>query len=86
MEEPTQKLTLVDKKKLSVNGVQEIISFDESQVVLHTCLGTLRIQGQDLHLRSLCPDGGRVEVDGVIWEMSYEELKAPGGWFSRLFS
>ena len=85
MEQPTQKLSLLDRKKLSLTGVEEVISFDDSAVVLSTCLGILTVQGQELHLKSLSLEGGQAEVDGSISSLAYEEKGAVGGWLRRLF-
>lgn len=86
MEQPTSKLSLSDRKKLSMTGVEEVVSFDETGILLHTVLGTLTIQGQGLHLKNLSLDGGQIEVDGNISALIYEEPRAMGGWLSRLFS
>ena len=79
------KLTLHERKSLTASGVTEVVSFDETAVVLHTSLGTLLIQGRDLKLKTLSLDGGQVAVDGVITALSYEEPRSRGGWASRLF-
>ena len=79
------KLTLNERRQLTMTGVTEVASFDETAVVLHTSLGTLLIQGRDLKLKTLSLDGGQVAVDGVISVLTYEEPKSRGGWASRLF-
>ena len=86
MEEVTQKLTLVQRKALTMTGSAEVLSFDESSVVLRTELGILTIGGQDLHLKTLSQDGGQVEVDGSISSLVFEEPHSPAGWLRRLFS
>lgn len=79
------KLTLNERRQLTMTGVTEVVSFDETAVVLHTSLGALLIQGRDLKLKTLSLDGGQVAVDGVITGLNYEEPRARGGWASRLF-
>lgn len=79
------KLTLSDRKNLSLTGVTEIISFEEDGVILKTSLGCLIIQGRGLKLKTLSPEGGQVEVSGTVTAMSYEEPKGRGGWARRLF-
>ena len=74
------RLTLDERSSLSMTGVTEVVSFDENAVVLHTCLGTLVVQGQDLKL-----NGGNVAVTGKIGSLVYEEPRGKGGWMSRLF-
>ena len=79
------KLTLNERKSLTMTGVTEVVSFDEGTVILHTSLGTLVVQGQNLQLKQLSLDGGQVAVDGTISSLLYEEQRAPGGWMHRLF-
>ena len=78
------KLTLTERNTLTMTGVTEVVSFDDTTVVLHTTLGTLVVQGRDLQLKTLSLEGGQVAVDGSISALIYEEPGAPGGWFRRL--
>ena len=77
------KLQLSERKTLSMTGVTEVVSFDETAVVLQTSLGLLIVQGQQLQLKNLSLDGGQVAVEGNISALSYEEPRQ-GGW-RRLF-
>lgn len=79
------KLTLNEREKLTMTGVHEVVSFDDGTVVLRTSLGTLTVQGQDLKLKNLSQDGGQLAINGKIFALSYEEPKAPGGFWRRLF-
>ena len=77
-------LQLVDRQKLTMSGVTEVVSFDENTVILQTALGTLLIQGQGLQLKNLSLEGGQVAVDGTVTSLSYEEPRQDG-LFRRLF-
>lgn len=79
------KLTLNEREKLTLTGVHEVVSFDDATVILRTSLGVLTVQGRELKLKNLSQDGGQVTVDGKISALSYEEPKAPGGFWRRLF-
>ena len=79
------KLTMEERKRLTMTGVTEVVSFDESAVVLRTALGTLMIHGQELQLKNLSLDGGQVAVEGQIAALIYEEPRK-SGWLGRLFS
>lgn len=79
------RLILNERRQLSMTGVSEVVSFDESAVVVRTDLGTLVIQGQNLQLKTLSPDGGQVAVEGNIAALHYEEPRR-GGWLRRLTS
>ena len=77
------RLTLHDRKHLTVTGVTEVVSFDENAVLLRTEQGELTVQGSGLQLRQLSLDGGQVAVDGTVVAMSYEEPRQ-GGWLRRM--
>lgn len=88
MAEPMQlphKLTLNSRSHLTMTGVTEVVSFDDSTVVLRTELGTLLVQGRDLQLKTLSTEGGQVAVEGNVAALIYEEPKNQGGWKRRLF-
>ncbi len=78
------KLTLTDRKTLTVTGVTEVVSFDETAVIAHTQLGTLVVQGKDLQLKTLLPEGGQVAVAGEISALIYEEPRVSGSFWQRL--
>ncbi len=77
-------LQLKERKSLTMTGVTEVVSFDESTVVLQTSLGTLVVQGQELHLKTLSLEGGQVAVEGTVTALTYEEPRS-GGWRQRFF-
>ncbi len=79
------KLTLNERKNLTMTGVTEVVSFDDSAVILKTALGTLVVQGKDLQLKTLSLDGGQVAVDGEVSALIYEEKRSGGGALRRLF-
>ena len=79
------KLTLNERKKLTVTGVTEVVSFEENAVILKTALGTLMVQGQQLQLKTLSLEGGQVDVEGTVSALVYEELRSAGGVLRRLF-
>ena len=80
------KLTLEERTRLTVSGVSEVVSFDETSVMLKTVRGGLVVRGRGLQLRTLSLEGGQVAVDGTVELLAYEEpRKEGGGFFSRLF-
>ena len=79
------KLILNERKQLTVTGVTEVVSFDESAVIARTDNGTLVVQGKNLQLKTLQPDGGQVAVEGQISALIYEDPKSPAGLFQKLF-
>ena len=77
------KLTLDERKSLTMTGVTEVVSFDEDSVLLRTALGTLLVQGRQLQLKTLTLEGGNVAVEGHISALTYEEPRQDG-WFRRM--
>ena len=82
-ESSPHKLTLNDRHKLSVTGVNDVVSFDDNAVIMTTDLGTLTVHGSGLQLKTLSTEGGQVAVDGQISAMIYEEPR-PAGLLKRL--
>jgi len=78
------KLTLNERKKLTMTGVTEVLRFEDTAVVLQTTLGTLVIQGQELKLKTLSLEGGQVAVDGEVSGLFYEEPRQQGKLWQRL--
>ncbi len=78
------KLVLNERKVLTVTGVTEVVSFDDATVIAHTELGTLVVQGKDLQLKTLLPEGGQVTVEGTIASLVYEEPRPAGSLWRRL--
>ncbi len=88
MAEPMElphKLTLNERSHLTMTGVTEVVSFDDTAVMLRTGLGDLVVQGANLQLKNLSLDGGQVAVDGTISAIVYTEQEKGGGWLRRLF-
>lgn len=78
------RLTIEERRRLEVTGVQEVVRFDENAVMLSTVKGMLLIQGENLRLQTLLPDGGCVTVTGTISAAGYAQPHERGGFFRRL--
>lgn len=83
-EQVPHRLSLSERNKLTVTGVTEVVSFEETAVQLQTSMGLLTVQGSQLQLKNLSLEGGQVEVEGSIASLQYEEPRQ-GGWLSRMF-
>ena len=79
------KLTLNERSSLTMTGVTEVVSFDDTAVLLRTGMGDLTVQGQGLQLKTLSLEGGQVAVDGTVSALIYEEPRQSGGLLHRLF-
>ena len=78
-------VTLTDRKRLSLTGVEDVDCFNEQIVVLRTPLGTLTVAGAGLNISQLSLEAGRVEIEGEVDALEYSGGKKRGGLLSRLF-
>ncbi len=94
MEEQKQRIkphkVMVDKRAMAmISGVEEVVSFDEKEVILETSQGTLTIKGEDLKVSRLTVEQGEVDIGGRLDSFVYTEnrnRRAQGESFlSRLF-
>ena len=77
-------LTLTDRKRLSLTGVEDVDCFNEQIVVLRTGLGMLTVSGSGLNLSRLSLEEGRVEMEGEGDALEYTGGRKKGGWLGRL--
>lgn len=66
-------LTLKGRKDLEMTGVEKVDTFDDKEVVVLTALGTLRVSGENLHIRHLDLEAGDLNLDGEIASLQYTE-------------
>ena len=86
MQTMAHRLTLDGRSRLSISGVTEAVSFDETVAVLETDQGTLIIRGADLHVEQLNLEAGDVRLSGQVDSLTYEEsAKTQGSFLQRLF-
>ena len=78
-------VTLVDRQRLSLTGVEDVDCFNEQLVVLRTPLGTLTIAGEGLNMTALNLERGCAEIEGSIEGMEYSADRRAGGLLRRLF-
>ena len=80
------RVVVEDREQLTISGVEEVESFDESSILLSTTRGGLEVQGEGLHIETLSLDGGDLKVEGTVNALIYgPEGRERGGLLSRLF-
>ncbi|MDR6227098.1 sporulation protein YabP [Desmospora profundinema] len=65
------QVVMVGRNTLDVTGVVGVESFDSEEFLLHTECGYLGIRGNNLHIKNLNLEEGRVAIQGEFYEMSY---------------
>ena len=75
-----------DRHTLTVSGISDVDSFDESKIVMYTTKGMLTVSGAELHIERLSIEGGEVDIEGFIDSLVYtQEGGGHRGLFARLF-
>ncbi|MBO4954060.1 MAG: sporulation protein YabP [Clostridia bacterium] len=79
-------LLLDQRKKLSLSGIIDVLSFDEETIRLDTELGLLTVEGDNLHINRLSVDNGEMVIEGEIDSCAYSvRQKSGGSLLSRMF-
>jgi len=68
------KITLSNRRTCTINGVNDVLSFDIHEILLETEQGMLMIKGADLHVNRLTLDKGEVDVEGKIDSFTYSDV------------
>jgi sporulation protein YabP len=79
------QLTLIDREEMSVDGVVNLGSFDEREIVMETEQGILQIKGETLNIKQLNLDKGNIVIEGTVKSLVYDdEPKSKKGLLERL--
>ena len=68
------KVTMTNRKSCAINGVKDVLSFDEREILLETEQGMLMIKGDELHVNRLTLDKGEVDIDGKVDSFTYSDV------------
>ena len=83
-----QNLFLENRGKLSISGVNDVLSFDDQVVIVDTELGMLTVKGENLRINKLSIDNSEVIIEGDIASLSYSQKdfeKKGEGILSKIF-
>jgi sporulation protein YabP len=83
-----QNLILENRGKLSISGVNDVLSFDDQIVMVETELGLLTVKGEGLRINKLSIDTSEVIVEGDISYLAYSDKemeKNKGTLISKIF-
>jgi sporulation protein YabP len=78
-------LTMEERKRLTVSGVEDVASFDENEIALETTAGTLLIRGTGLKVGKVSIETGEMSIEGLVTDLVYQEVSPSGSLWTRLF-
>jgi len=76
-------LTLDDRARAVMTGVEDVECFNEELAVVTTALGAVTVTGANLRVSKLDLAEGRISIEGRIDSLEYGAAKR-GGFFSRM--
>lgn len=82
---PAHECFVRSRSHADITGVREVLSFDDSSVVLVTSCGEMTVEGHELRVGTLDTERGIVAVDGNISSVYYVDnsSKKRRGWLLR---
>ena len=83
-----QNLILENRGKLSISGVNDVLSFDDQVVIVDTELGLLTVKGENIRINKLSLDTAEVIIEGEISSLTYsqnKQEKSSGTILSKIF-
>ena len=72
------KVTMTNRRSCTINGVNDVLSFDIHEILLETEQGMLMIKGDDLHVNRLTLEKGEVDLSGNIDSVAYSNINSAG--------
>lgn len=73
MEDKKCSILLENRGHLSLTGILEIKSFQETSAEFDTAAGSLQITGENIHMERLDLDTGEVELKGLFISLYYPD-------------
>lgn len=69
------ELIMVGRKSLSLDGVRDILAFDNDFILLSTDLGVLTVEGAELHIDKSDTQSGKLSLSGQFDALIYTDDK-----------
>lgn len=81
-----QNIIIEDRERMTVTGVEQVGSYNESTIILTTIKGGINIKGDNLNISKLNLDDGSVKIEGKINGVIYTAKDAtPRNIMGKLF-
>ncbi|MBQ8401567.1 MAG: YabP/YqfC family sporulation protein [Clostridia bacterium] len=85
IQENEQNIVITQRQRAHLDGIEEVESFTESEIVALSSLGQIIIEGEELHIDSFSTETGGLDIYGRINGLYYmeERSSAKKGFLSR---
>jgi len=79
------QLSLTDREEMTVEGVGNLGSYDEREIIMETEQGILAVKGEGLNIKQLNLEKGNIIIEGNVKSITYEdEARQRKGLLERL--
>lgn len=79
------KVCLINRKNLSLTGIEKVIGINESSLLANVDGGVLSVNGQSMEVKKLDVESGNLEIEGKIDCIKYLDKKEKLGLLKRIF-
>ncbi|TGE36474.1 sporulation protein YabP [Desulfosporosinus fructosivorans] len=82
------RLVMENREQIALTGVKKVQSFDPKEIVLETELGILSIKGEQLGIKLLNLEEGKIDLQGHVGALIYQRNTNGGsrqGLMNRIF-
>lgn len=77
------RIMMTNRQHTLIEGVENVESFDDHEILLETKMGLLVLKGQNLHIVQLNLEEGTLVVDGQCNTLDFADDKAAKGLKGR---
>ena len=82
----SQNIVIEDRNRISISGVEQVDSFNDTTIVLPTIKGGVSIKGEELNISKLNLDEGSVKISGMINSLIYISKEGvPKNFIGKIF-
>lgn len=80
-----QRLVLVNRSELTLDAVENVENFSETEALIKTGAGMLRVSGEALKLGELSAETGSIGITGKINAVEFSAVREKHGFIKGLF-
>jgi sporulation protein YabP len=75
-----------NRRKAVISGVCDVESFNESEIIIVTHCGGLKIKGRSLEIGKIDVESGDMEMSGEVMSLHYSNVeRTPNNFITKLF-
>lgn len=69
----SHNITIHDRRHSELSGIDDVLSFDDSSISMHSALGDMVMEGEELKIDSFSSEKGILSISGKVIAIYYLE-------------